>query len=257
MTTTEPGMAMTDLRVRQGFSRAAESYDAHALLQRAVCDSLAEMIAPYLPPASRILDAGCGTGYFSQTQPQYQAVQLDSALGMAEIAKQQNAPALCADMCALPFANDSFDGYVSSLALQWIATPEKAFAEAKRVLRPGGVVAFATLGPNTLAELRLAYRTAGLSEHVLTFPDVEQLDELLTACGFRFLIIKQETRRLFFNTPRTLLYHLKGLGATYKAGGGGLHGRHYLTLLEDTLRHLFGEEIPAGFEVYYFLLEKP
>ena len=49
--------------VRRAFDRAAASYDAHAVLQREVCDRLLERLDFMSLQPERVLDVGCGTGY--------------------------------------------------------------------------------------------------------------------------------------------------------------------------------------------------
>lgn len=245
-----------DAAIRQGFSRASATYDDHAVLQRAVVEAMAEMLSPYLKPSARVLDAGCGTGYFAAVAPQSDIIQMDSAFGMTQTAARNGHPTFCADIRALPFADASFDGYVSSFCLQWVDPLADALSECKRVLKPEGIAFFSTLGPRTLRELRQAFGKAGFATHVHDFPPSHRLDEAIERNGLRLMLFKQELRTLHFENPATLLRHLKGLGATYKGSGGGLHGRHYLQRLEDALRREWSEEIPASFEIFYYLAEK-
>lgn len=246
---------MTDPRaVRRDFSRAAAGYDDHARLQRDVLETLADLVAPYLTANSLVLDAGCGTGYFSRLAPRTRVIPLDSAFGMARIAASS---AVCADICALPFADARFDLYVSSLSLQWIPPGSSAFAEAFRVLKPGGVAACSTLGPGTLEELRAAYLAAGLPARVNDFAAPEALETEIKAAGFSVLLFRHERNILRFPDALHLLRHLRGLGATYKAKGGGLRGRTYITALSAALRPDETAEIPATFQLLYYLLRKP
>ncbi len=244
-----------DIAIRHSFSRAAATYDAHATLQYAVAEKTAKLLSPYLHAGMMLLDAGCGTGAMARYLPNESTImQLDSAFGMARSASAIH-PACCADMRALPFADASFDVYVSSLSLQWIEELHLVFSECRRVLRPGGSALFSTLGPGTLRELREAFRVASLEEHVHRFASYRALDEALEASGLRLMLFKQELRTLSFESPLTLLRHLKGIGATYRAAGGGLHGRHYLRQLEESLRTQEQAEVPASFEVFYLLAE--
>ena len=57
----------------------------------------------------------------------------------------------------LPLASASVDLVFSNLMLQWCQPPDAALAEVRRVLRPGGFLAFSTFGPATLQELRSAW----------------------------------------------------------------------------------------------------
>ena len=57
----EPELDFTE--VRRAFDHAAASYDAHAVLQREVCDRLLERLDFMTLQPARVLDLGCGTGY--------------------------------------------------------------------------------------------------------------------------------------------------------------------------------------------------
>lgn len=120
----------------------------------------AELLAGlHLRGDERILDLGCGRGAVLLMAAQHlttgRAVGVDLWRGVDQSgnspeATRRNAVAEgvadrvelhTADMTALPFADDSFDVVVSSLAIHNIsgsAGREKAVTEAVRVLRPGG-----------------------------------------------------------------------------------------------------------------------
>ena len=102
--------------------------------------------------ASRILDCGCGPGSITiglaQWAPDGQTVgidigaeQLDGARARAHDLGVKNVAFRQGDILDLPFEDDSFDVVFSQTVLFHISDPEKALAEIKRVLRPGGLVA--------------------------------------------------------------------------------------------------------------------
>jgi ubiquinone/menaquinone biosynthesis C-methylase UbiE len=108
--------------------------------------------AAAIPPASRVLDLGCGTGEVAlevlRQQPAARVVAFDPdprALARAR-AKAERAGARIefergfAD--ALPFADASFDRVVSAFVLHHLAPEVEAAAlrEAVRVLAPGGTL---------------------------------------------------------------------------------------------------------------------
>lgn len=96
----------------------------------------------------RVLDLGCGTGRFTVPMAVLGAevTGLDISTAMLDEARRklkvQNVEAKLyeGDMAALPFADDSFEIITSMLALMHIPVEDRAkvFAEAARVLRPGG-----------------------------------------------------------------------------------------------------------------------
>ncbi|NMG45106.1 methyltransferase domain-containing protein [Aromatoleum toluvorans] len=165
-------------QVRKAFDRAADSYDRAAAVQREVCHRLAALAAGTLPsgPVSRILDAGCGTGFgldlVARSHPAVHLVALDFAPAMLARLRQHRPAGeispLCADLEALPLAAGSIDAVWSSLALQW-CDPALALGQLADALRPGGVAWIATLGPATLWELREAFARVDAASHVIGF----------------------------------------------------------------------------------------
>lgn len=89
---------------------------------------------------ARILDLGCGPGWYAEALRNTGAsvVALDGA--MAELAGPVGAPpcALIGDGGRLPFPDASLDGIVCSNMLEHARDTRAVFEELRRVLRPGG-----------------------------------------------------------------------------------------------------------------------
>ncbi len=110
---------------------------------------LLELLAPL--PGERILDVGCGTGIFTQDVLDHGAIVtgIDLSCPMLKKALARNDTtdftSLCADMCALPFPDDSFDKVFSMTAIEFVVDAGRAVAELNRVARKGGCVVVTTL----------------------------------------------------------------------------------------------------------------
>jgi SAM-dependent methyltransferase len=100
-----------------------------------------------LPPNARVLDAGCGTGVLTRAIAGLESVRsvvgVDLAPSLVERARalgasQAKARFERADARSLPFRDASFDAVVLDSALTHIPSPERALAEAFRVLAPSG-----------------------------------------------------------------------------------------------------------------------
>lgn len=101
------------------------------------------LLAEGLAPGARVLDVGSGSGRDLKRMCDlgFDITGLDVSEGLAQIARQY-APVVVADMCAMPFEDDSFDGVLAAASLLHLTRMEAlvALKEIKRVLRPGGVL---------------------------------------------------------------------------------------------------------------------
>jgi len=102
-------------------------------------------------PHDRVLELGCGPGYFSPALARAtrgSLVLLDLQTEMLEIARDRlpaGTPPLLvrADGARLPFANASFDTVFIATVLGEISDQGACLDEARRIVRPGGVLAIA------------------------------------------------------------------------------------------------------------------
>lgn len=100
----------------------------------------------------RILDVGCGTGYFTRLltrgDESVQAVGIDLEEPFIRYAREAAAALpiefLVGDALNLPFEDDSFDLVTSHTFFTSISDPVRAMDEMKRVLKPGGMIASVT-----------------------------------------------------------------------------------------------------------------
>ena len=261
--------AMLELEKKEvaaSFSRAAAAYDSVARLQRDVGNHLLSSLSQWQGEPATVLDLGCGTGFFcSQLQlryPEAQYVGLDIAEGMVKYARGRggaNCDWLVADAEALPLANESVDLVFSSLALQWCYRPEHLFSELARVLRPGGLCVFTSLGPDTLCELRSAWAAVDAHQHVNSFLPA---GELVAAAGrISSIDMSLESRafRMEYARVRDLLDELKTLGAhnMNRRRPAGLTSRR---ALQGMLHAYEGARsdglLPATYDVIFGVLKK-
>jgi ubiquinone/menaquinone biosynthesis C-methylase UbiE len=105
-----------------------------------------------LARADRVLEIGCGPGYFSPAVaaavPDGSLVLFDLQEAMLELARKRlsafvNIQFTQGDASALPFPDASFDAALLVLVLGEIPDRERCIAEVVRVLRPGGTPTFA------------------------------------------------------------------------------------------------------------------
>lgn len=101
-----------------------------------------EMVRAVMPPSSRILDTGCGSGVMAAKfmEGGYTVWGVDFAEPMIRRARE-----LCGsdrfvvgDIERIPFPDNAFDAVVSLGVIEYLDSDEQALHEIRRVLRPGG-----------------------------------------------------------------------------------------------------------------------
>lgn len=223
---------------------------------------------------TRWIDLGSGTGHFSRAlaaqYPAAQGIAVDIAEGMLRHARAASSHAQAAwhganyyivgDAERLPLANDSCDLIFSSLAVQWCGDFAAVLAEAHRVLRPGGTLAFASLCEGTLYELRDSWRAVDGSVHVNRFRALARYQRLCAASALQVRGLEVVPHVLHYDAVRDLTHELKALGAHNLNPGrpGGLTGRQRIKALIDAyeaFRQPAG--LPATYQVVYGILHKP
>ena len=207
--------------VREAFDRVAARYDRHAALEQEVGKRLMERLAFLRRPVRRILDLGCGTGLASaelkRAYRKSEVIGLDSSVGMLEQLKARSGllrplRAACADFTELPLADQSIDLIFSNLAFQWCARPDELFNEIRRVLSPGGMLLFSSLGVGTLRELAIAWEDLHESYRVAPFADILELGDAMMAAGFREPVMDAERITVDYPAVSNLLEELEATG---------------------------------------------
>jgi 2-polyprenyl-3-methyl-5-hydroxy-6-metoxy-1,4-benzoquinol methylase len=91
----------------------------------------------------KLLDAGCGTGWFSARACQRGAVVTSLDVGdrlLAQVAKKCQSERVVGDVLALPFPDAHFDVVVCTEVIEHTVDAARAIAELIRVLRKGGTL---------------------------------------------------------------------------------------------------------------------
>lgn len=250
-------------RARQAFSRAADSYDEAAVLQREIGERMLERLDLVRLEPRLILDAGCGTGVsvdgLARRYRNARIVALDFALPMLGHARRRGRwrrkpYCVCADIDHLPLAAQSVDLVFSNVVLQWSSDLAGVFAECLRVLRPGGLFMFTTFGPDTLRELRAAWAEADGHTHVSPFVDMHDIGDLLVHSRFADPVMDAEWITLTYEGVDALMHDLKVLGAGNATTGRprGLTGRARLAAMRAAYEEFRVDgRLPATYEVVY------
>lgn len=148
---------MTTVSYRQLTGTGAENYERHFV--PAIGGPVAELTleTASLRPGERVLDVACGTGVVARRAaeavgPTGAVAGLDLAADMIDVARRAPAPAEPAiewhvgDAASIPVPDAAYDVVVCQMGLMFMADKDRAAAEMRRVLAPGGRVVVVTPG---------------------------------------------------------------------------------------------------------------
>lgn len=178
----------------------AENYERHFVpaIGEPVARRLVDAARP--APGERVLDVACGTGAATRRAvdavgPGGRVAGLDANPGMLEVARTAspqgidwyNAPAE-----AMPLPDEAFDLVLCSMGVQFFPDKVQALREARRVLAPGGRVAWCAPGPTpplfaAIDEALRAHIGPGASmfvHAVFSLDDAAEARALMEAAGF-------------------------------------------------------------------------
>jgi len=267
---SEPQPAMTPI-IAAHFDKAASSYCAAATLQQQVALDLAALLPAALArsaaeapmaPCQVLLDVGCGPGWYHPQLVAHCRELWAVDLSAAMLAQAQTLGCatryIQADVCQIPLPDQSVDLIFSSLMLQWCATPQQAFAELFRLLKPGGQLLLTTLVQGSLAEFQQSWASVDQDAHQLElFPAATLLAQLPA----HQVDIRTELKRyqVFYPDVWSLARGFKQIGANFVQGrqGQGLMGkRRWLAFAEQYEKFRQSRGLPLSYQVLQLVLTK-
>lgn len=237
-----PDFELDHALIRRRFSAGAHTAREADFLAREVAARMAERLDYIRLSPARVLDLGCGHGadlpMLAARYPQADCVGLDFALPRLALARPERGllqrvlgrragPRLvCADARQLPLARGTVQLVWSNLLLHWLTDPLAVFRECHRVLETGGLLMFATLGPDSLRELRAALPDHA-GERVHRFIDMHDLGDALVSAGFADPVMDMQRLTLTYPDSLALIRDLRASSGTNaaKARPKGLSGK--------------------------------
>jgi malonyl-CoA O-methyltransferase len=263
-----PVAAIDKQAARQSFNKAANTYDKVAILQREVGSRLLDRMNLMRLIPNTIIDIGCGTGDMTlkllHAYKQAHIIGMDFAekmlgktrdkLTWREKILGRRPTLLCGDAERLPVADQSVDLIFSNLTLQWCNDLDATFTQFRRILKPGGLLMFSSLGPDTLKELRASWHTIDNNHHVHPFIDMHHVGDALLRARLADPVMDMEYFTLTFNDGFQLMRELKLLGA-HNATVDRPHNltgkTHLRQMLQAYEKFRENDKLPATYEVVY------
>ncbi|MDK1032594.1 MAG: methyltransferase domain-containing protein [Planctomycetia bacterium] len=249
-------MAFDKNRVRDNFSRAADTYDRWAEPQRRMAGRLLALLGD-VEAVGSILEVGCGTGILTaalrRAFPKAEIRAIDFAPGMIERCRLLGLPGVALEVAdGGEFAGPGrWDLIIANSCFQWFADFESAAKRFAGRLCRDGRFAFSVPVRGSLPELRRSYDIAAGK----AMPELRAADEYrraLAAAGFDIRVWQRQKIVVEYGNAREALSALKGIGATGLADRP-LAQRQLARLLEHYGRE-FGSadgRVPSTYHALY------
>lgn len=156
-----------------------EWYEKHSVVYHSELRAIGQAI----PPNSKGIEIGAGTGRFSA--PFSISIGVEPSARMAELAQQRGMTVINAVAEYLPFHNESFDFALMVTTVCFLSDIPKAFSEVYRILKPKGNIILAIIDKNS--DLGKKYEQSKSSNKFYRdahFHSTEEIVALLKSAGF-------------------------------------------------------------------------
>lgn len=207
--------------IRDRRDRRAATAGAHEFLLTRVAEDFADRLSIVRRTFKLAASIGAYHGTVSRrlrTMPNVEAI-VDVEMSSALLA-MCDGPRVSANAETLPFGEASLDLIVSGLAWQLVNDVPGVLAQARKALKPDGLLLAALLGGDTLKELREAWLLAesevlgGASPRVAPFADVRDLGGLLQRAGFALPVADSDAFSVTYASPLAMMKDLQGMAAS-------------------------------------------
>jgi len=205
-------------RVRASFLKSLASYNQHAQVQARMADNLVKNLQTLRKTSTleRVFEIGCGTGLFTaqflkQFQPTHYYANdlvLECEPIITELVKQYHPKTMTfigGDVEGMTNFPAPVDAIISNATFQWLADIKAFLPKIKRLLKPGGVLAFSMFEAGNLWEIKQ------LTGNGLPYLTCTELQAQLTK-HFQVHYCVGEVMTLCFPSPRAVLKHLRFTG---------------------------------------------
>lgn len=247
--------------IKRDFNNASEQYNMHSKLQYNVTKKLFNLCHDFIKQDNIVLDAGCGTGYlrkFFQKNFTCKLFETDISENMCQFIKNNSDSGdlnsiICSDIENLPFKNNSFDVFISSMVFQWLDI-KTSFLEVSRVLSEKGLFFISLVSENSLNELKESINDKSDIERVYNFIKQTEIEEIIKENkNLEISYLKKEKIVYYYQNLKDILTCIKAIGGNYKRNNISYPGKNFFLDVEKYYLNKFStkEGIPVTWEIIY------
>jgi len=160
--------------LKTSFDHLADDYDSIIAGKHRIwtVQHTVETLEAICPLSGEILDIGCGTGLYSRAAIKKSDFVVSMDLSMAMLRNAKKLPRqvyICADSnLVYPFKDNTFSVITAMDVLSYLSDLQLAFAEIKRLLKPGGY--FFSVVPNSRSLVRQTARMLKAGSYSASVP---------------------------------------------------------------------------------------
>ncbi len=255
------------MALRRQRQRAARQRPACDFLHREVAERLDDRLRDVLRDFPLAVELGCHNGALSEMLAANPRIGTVFGCDLAPAFAAAHGH-LAVDEEFLPFAENSIDLIVSSMALHWVNDTPGTLAQIARCLKPDGLFLAALIGGQSLEALRDCFMEAeldirgGAGAHVSPLIDIRDGGALLQRAGFALPVADLETVTVSYENAFSLMRDLRHMGE-----GNALAARQKHFARRDVLmktaalyQQRFADEegrIGARFDILFLIGWKP
>lgn len=204
-------------RVKENFSRGAESYERYAKVQMEMANELIKKILKSGQFES-ILEIGCGTGIFSKLlvenykNSSFKFIDISETMlnsTKEKLGDRENFEFLCCD--GENYSSGKYELICSNAVFQWYEDIASALERYYAMLKSGGILAFATFGEKNHFEFADAAEQSGAAGYRLNYKNRDEIVSKLRhdiKIEFEEKIVEEQ-----FDNVREYLRYIKKIGA--------------------------------------------
>ena len=242
-------------KLKLRFEKSLSTYDENAIVQNEMADYLLKNLSKYAGLSfAKILELGAGTGLMTRKMLGNITFEEFYANDIVEKSEEyinkinEKIKFIAGDIEQIEFPSN-LDLIIANAVFQWTKDFPALVAKLASCLKPDGIVAYTSFGPDNLLEIN---KILNISLPYYNFAEEKQI----LSKHFEILFCENCRIELKYNTPIDILRHLENSGVNCL--GSGSWTKSDLKSFDESYRALFkdSESLVLTYNPTYFVLKR-